>query len=181
MDFIGRNGYRTGINDDDNTAFIRNPRNAVFSENGAPPSVYIDNEVVFDLNLLYSLYLSDVDEIYIDKTGFSGMGGSSGNIKIFLKKGVKTDFYRTKYTSLIVTKGFAKNIDYKNSQFETQKEFYSFGTLNWTSKVLIKENQNYEIAFPKGNQTAIQVLIEGFTADGQLISEIKKIPVLKSM
>ena len=82
---------------------------------------------------------------------------------------------------LLWRKWFAKNIDYKNSQFETQKEFYSFGTLNWTSKVLIKENQNYEIAFPKGNQTAIQVLIEGFTADGQLISEIKKIPVLKSM
>jgi hypothetical protein len=104
-----------------------------------------------------------------------------GTIKIYLKKGVKNDFYRTKLTSLVVTKGFAKNIEYKNSQFDTQKEFYYFGTLNWTPKIIIKDSPNYEVKFPKGNQTEIQVLIEGFAADGQLISEIKKVRVLKTI
>lgn len=181
LDFIGRNGYKTGLSPIDNNAYISNPRNGGFSENGAAPSVYIDNEIVFDLNLLYSLYLNEVDEIYIDKTGFSTAAGSSGTINIYLKKGVKNEYFRTKYTSLIVTTGFAKNIAYKNSEFDTQKEFYAFGTLGWYPKIVLKDNPNFEVAFPKGNQSEIQVLIEGFTNDGQLISEIKKIPIAKTL
>jgi hypothetical protein len=180
LEFIGRNGYKTGISQEDNSAFIRNPRNGAFSENEAAPAVYIDNEIVFDLNFLYSLFLNEVDEIYIDKTGFSSARGSSGTINIYLKKGVKNDYFRTKHTSLIVTSGFSKNNDFKNSQFDTQKEFYAFGTLGWYPKILFKDNPNFEISFPKGNQSVIQVLIEGFSNDGQLISEIKKIPIGKT-
>jgi hypothetical protein len=180
LEFIGRNGYKTGISQEDNSAFIKNPRNGAFSENGAAPAVYIDNEIVFDLNLLYSLYLNEVDEIYIDKTGFSSARGSSGTINIYLKKGVKNDYFRTKHTSLIVTSGFSKNNDFKNSQFDTQKEFYAFGTLGWYPKILLKDTPNFEVSFPKGNQSEIQVLLEGFTNDGQLISEIKKIPIGKT-
>ena len=181
LEFIGRNGYKTGISQEDNNAYIRNPRNGAFSEKGAAPAVYIDNEIVFDLNLLYSLYLNEVDEIYIDKTGFSSASGSSGIINIYLKKGMKNDYFRTKYTSLIVTKGFSKNNNFKNSQFETQKEFYSFGTLGWYSKIALNNSTNFEVTFPRGNQSEIQVLLEGFSNDGQLISEISKIPIVKTL
>jgi len=181
LNFISEHGYRTGINEEDQTVYIKSSRSA-FSDFESPPTVYIDNVEDPDLNLLFNLNLNEVDEIYIDKTGFSNTGGGgTGTIKIYLKKGVNNDFYRTKLTSLIVTKGFAKNIEYKNSQFDTQKEFYYFGTLNWSSKIIIKDTPNFEIKFQKGNQTEIQVLIEGFTNDGQLISEIKKIPVLKTI
>jgi hypothetical protein len=180
LNFISQHGYKTGINEEDQTVYIKSSRSA-FS-NDPPPTVYIDNVVDSDLNLLFTLSLTEVDEIYIDKSGFSNeVGAGRGTIKIYLKKGVKNDFYRTKLTSLVVTKGFAKNIEYKNSQFDTQKEFYYFGTLNWTPKIIIKDSPNYEVKFPKGNQTEIQVLIEGFSADGQLISEIKKVRVLKTI
>ena len=180
LNFISEHGYRTGINEEDQTVYIKSSRSAFSDE--PPPTVYIDNVIDSDLNLLFTLNLNEVDEIYIDKSGFSNsVGTGRGTIKIYLKKGVKNDFYRTKLTSLVVTKGFAKNIEYKNSQFDTQKEFYYFGTLNWSPKIIIKDNPNYEVKFPKGNQTEIQVLIEGFTTDGQLISEIKKIPVLKTI
>ena len=180
LNFISQHGYRTGINEEDQTVYIKSSRSAFSNE--PPPTVYIDNIVDSDLNLLFTLNLTEVDEIYIDKSGFSNeVGAGRGTIKIYLKKGVKNDFYRTKLTSLIVTKGFAKNIEYKNSQFDTQKEFYYFGTLNWTPKIIIKDSPNYEVKFPKGNQTEIQVLIEGFAADGQLISEIKKVRVLKTI
>lgn len=180
LDFIGRNGYRTGINPENNDAYIKNPRNGAFSETSGPPAVYIDNDLVFDLNLLYGLYLNDVDEIYIDKIGFSSAGGSSGTIKIYLKKGVKNDYYRTKYTSLIVTTGFSKKNDFQNAQFDTQKEDFAFGTLGWNPKIILKDNTDFEVSLPKGNQSEIQVLLEGFTNDGQLISEIKKIPIIKT-
>ena len=180
LNFISQHGYRTGINEEDQTVYIKSSRSAFSNE--PPPTVFIDNVVDSDLNLLFTLSLTEVDEIYIDKSGFSNaVGAGRGTIKIYLKKGVKNDFYRTKLTSLVVAKGFAKNIEYKNSQFDTQKEFYYFGTLNWIPKIIIKDSPNYEVTFTKGNQKEIQVLIEGFAADGQLISEIKKIPVLKTI
>jgi hypothetical protein len=179
LEFIGRNGYRTGISPEDNSAFIKNPRNGAFMDSGAPPAVYIDNELVFDLNLLYSLFLTDVDEIYIDKSGASSFAGTFGTINIYLKKGVKKDYYRTNYASLIVTNGYAAKEDFKNASFETQKEFYTLGTLDWHTLKLAKEEDQFGFSFPKGNQTEINVLIEGFNNEGQLLSEIRKIPVSK--
>jgi hypothetical protein len=123
--------------------------------------------------------MQDVDEIYIDKTGASDttMGGN-GTIKIFLKADrVKNEYFNIKYTTLIVTKGFAKNIAYKPAVFDTQKEYFYFGTLNWTPVITPKDNTPFEIKFPRGSQKEIRVMVEGFTQDGQLISEMKKIPV----
>lgn len=175
LDFIGRNGFRTGIDPEDNEVYIRNSRGG-FSN--LPPAVYIDNIIISDFNLLYSQNLNEVDEIYIDKTGASDSSpGTDGTIKIFLKKGIKNDYYRAKHTSLIVTKGFAQNIEFKNSEFEKQDEFFYFGTLNWSPNITIKDNSNYEIRFPRGSQKEIQVLIEGFSTDGQLISENQRIQV----
>jgi len=176
LDFIGRNGYRTGIDVENNEAYIRS---SYSSNSDNAPAVYIDDIQQTDFNFLFDLEISDVDEIYIDKSGLSDTSSrSNGTIKIFLKKGVKNKYFKTKYTSMIVTNGFSPNIEYKSSYFETQKEFYYFGTLNWTPTIAIKDNPNFEVKFPKGNQKEIKVQIEGFTSEGQLISEIKKIPVL---
>jgi hypothetical protein len=175
LDFIGRNGYRTGIDNEENEAYIRNS----YSKNSDnAPSVYIDGIQQTDFNFLFNLELSDVDEIYIDKSGLSDNSSRGvGTIKIFLKNGVKNKFFKIKYTSMIVTNGFAPNMEFKNSYFETQKEFYYFGTLNWTPTIKLKDNTNFEVKFPKGNQKEIKVKIEGFTPDGQLLSEIKNIQV----
>ncbi|MBP6757814.1 MAG: hypothetical protein KA133_01065 [Flavobacterium sp.] len=176
LDFLTRNGFNTGL-DEEGNVFISSSRSS-FVGNSAPPSVYIDNDLVLDNNLLFNLYMNEIDEIYIDKSGNSDVVSvGNGTIKIFLRQNLKKDYYDIKYTSLIVKKGFAKNINFKNSQFETQNEFYYFGTLNWSPNILIKDNPNYEIKFPKGNQKEIQVLLEGFSEDGQLLSEIRKIPV----
>ncbi len=175
LDFIGRNGYKTGIDPEDNTVYIRSNRGIMGRES---PAVFVDDFLVFDYNLLFSINMSSVDEIYIDQTGFSDTSlGGTGTIKIYLKTGSEEKYYKTKLTTLLATGGFSKNFIYNSSSFDNQKEFYSFGTLNWTPKIELKENSNFEIKFPKGNQTLIQVLIEGFSQDGQLISEIRKIPV----
>ena len=78
---------------------------------------------------------------------------------------------------MIVTTGFAQKIEFKNAPFETQKEFFYFGTLNWVPSINVKENPTYEIKFPKGGQTEIQVLVEGFNTDGELISENQKVSI----
>lgn len=174
LDFIGRNGYKTGINPNDNSVFINDRRS--FSSNSSP-QVYIDNVVAFDLNMLFSLQLNEVDEIYIDKSGSSDIGsGGNGTIKIFLKEATKNNYYRVKYSTLIVTTGFTKSINFKNTSFDTQKEFLYFGTLNWTPTITTNKN-SFEIKSTRANQQAIQVLVEGFSPEGVLLSEIQKIKI----
>jgi hypothetical protein len=173
LDFIGRNGFRTGVNNGE--AFILGNRD---SFSGGSPEVFLDNVLLFDFNILFDLDIDNADEIYIDKSGVGSTRlNSTGTIRVFLKRGKENNMYISKCSSMIAIGGFSKNIAFKNSIFDNQKEFYSFGTLNWTPSIQLKDNSNFQIKFPKGSQTSIQVLIEGFSEDGQLISEIKKIPV----
>lgn len=176
LDFLSRNGFRKGIDPDDNTVYIRSSRDLLTNET---PAVFIDKIQAFDLNLLFNMELSEVDEIYIDKTGSSNItSNSSSSIQIFLKEGGSANkFFKAKHTSLIVTTGFARPIKFENATFETQQEYFYFGTLNWSPNIITKDNSNYEIKFPKVAQNEIQVLNEGFSDDGQIISEIQKVPV----
>lgn len=182
LDFIGRNGYKTGVNES-NDVYIKSNRGSYLGDSAATPAVYVDNSELLDLNFLFNLFLNDVDEIYIDQSGASDItSAGNGTIKIFLRPmNSKKKYFDVKYTPLIVTKGFTPNIQYQNSLFETQKEFYYFGTLNWSPNInTAKDNSNFEIKFPKGNQKEFQVSLEGFSEDGQLISEIKRIPISNS-
>jgi len=178
LNFLTMHGYRTGVDAETNDVYIQSNRSSMGGV-PSPPSIYLDNSIVYDLNFLFNLNLQDIDEIYIDQSGASDTsGGGFGTIKVFLKTGRgNNNYYKEKHTSLIVKKGFTQNIEFKNSLFDTQNEFYYFGTLNWSSNIILKDKPSFEITFPRGNQNEIQVLVEGFTDDGQLISEIRKIPV----
>lgn len=179
LDFIGRNGYKTGVNPETNDVFIKSSRSSYLGDSATSPAVYVDNIQLLDFNFLFNLFLNDIDEIYIDQSGASDVtSDGNGTIKIFLRPlSSKKKYFNIKYTPLIVTNGFTPNITYQNSQFDTQKEFYYFGTLNWSPNIITTVNPNYEIKFPKGNQKEFQVLLEGFSEDGQLISEMKKISI----
>ncbi len=171
-------GYRTGFSGTNNSVYIKNKLSDIVRDTDASPTVYIDDQEVFELNLLFNLSIEEVDEIYIDKMGYSNTNPTgSGTIKIYLKNGMKNDIFQSKNASFIVTNGFTKEIDFNNAPFETAKEFNSFGTLSWSPKVEIEANNSHEIKSLKANQKEIQVLLEGFSEEGQLISEIKKIPV----
>ncbi|MGQ7946525.1 hypothetical protein [Flavobacterium sp. WC2509] len=182
LDFIGRKGYRTGIDPTTNDVFIRNGRDAYLGDSSTMPSVYLDNVLVYDLNFLFNLFLNDVDEIYIDSSGSSDITSvGNGTIKIFLKAlNSNNKYINPKCTPIIAINGFAQDIQFENTQFATDKEFDYFGTLNWLPNIVSKDNSNYKIEFPKGNQKAYQISLEGFSAEGQLISEIKTIPIPSS-
>ncbi|CAD0007043.1 hypothetical protein [Flavobacterium chungangense] len=179
LSFLTSNGYNTGINQNDNTVYVRNSRGAYLGDSASSPSVYIDDILAFDFNQLLTLTLDQIDEIYIDQSGSSDVSSvGHGTIKIYMKKGQKSNYFKPKFTTFIVTKGFAQNINYKNSRFENQEEFNYFGTLNWSPDIDLKDDHlDYQIKFPKNNQKEIQVLIEGFSEGGQLISEVKKIHI----
>ncbi|WP_281336486.1 hypothetical protein [Flavobacterium eburneipallidum] len=176
LDFLNRNGYKSGINPETGEVFIRSNRMG----NGVTPSVFIDNDLVLDNNQLFNLYMNEIDEVYIDQSGSSDTYNvGNGTIKIFLKKlKGKDEYFKTKYASLIVTRAFAPTLKYKISQFPSTNENAYFGTLNWSPNIILKEDPNFEIKLPKSDNKEIQVLLEGFSEDGKLISLMKKIPVL---
>ncbi|WPO76805.1 hypothetical protein [Flavobacterium sp. KACC 22761] len=185
LNFLSLNGYNTGIDPNNYTVRIADRRDAYKGWapgsylTATPPNVYIDNFLLYDFNDLYYLTLDQIDEIYIDRTGSSDVTAlrGHGTIKIFMKTGQKNEYFKSKHTSLIVTKGFAQNFTYKTVPFEDQDEFNYFGTLNWSPNVDLTDRSDFQIKIPKNQQKEIQVLIEGFTDDGYLISEVKKVPV----
>jgi hypothetical protein len=143
------------------------------------PSIFIDNVQIFDLNILFDLELSDVDEIYIDRFNTSVLAtGGNGTVKIYLKQGASTKFVRSKHNSIVTKMGFARAKSFQTTPFPSSKEFNIFGTLQWSPNVFIDANQIFEISFPKMNQKEILVLIEGFTIEGNLISEKKKVSII---
>ncbi len=179
LNFLSFNGYTTGVNPNDNNVFVRNSRSTYLGDSAGSPSIYLDNSLLFDFNQLFNLTLDQIDEIYIDQTGNSDQTASgNGTIKIFMKSGIKNNYFKPNYSSIVATRGFAKNIVFKNAKFETQNEFNYFGTLYWSSDIKTNENSGFELKFPKNDQKEIQVLLEGFSEDGRVISEIRKIPVI---
>lgn len=185
LSFLSSNGYNTGIDPSSGTVYIADRRDAYKGWapgsylTATPPNIYIDNFLLYDFNELYHLTLDQIDEIYIDRTGSSDITAlrGHGTIKIFMKTGQKNEYFKVKHTSLIVTKGFAQNFSYKATPIEDQDEFNYFGTLNWSPNIELIDRSDFQIKIPKNKQKEIQVLIEGFTDDGYLISQVKKVPI----
>jgi hypothetical protein len=179
LDFIGKNGYATGVNEEYLVYIIDTRTLHSVNNSTVSPSVFIDDLQITDFNVLYGLGLRDVDEIYIDKTGVSNSSfGGLGTVKIYLKKGANRGFFTKKHNTLIVKSGFAKTKTFKTTEFAFSKEYYLFGTMQWSPNVFLDADQIFEVKFPKINQKEIQVLIEGFTIDGRFISEIKKLGIV---
>jgi hypothetical protein len=176
LDFLKTQGYRTGINPRDNTVYIQSNRPG----RNINPSIYIDNYLISDFNELFNLNMQDIDELYIDKTGLSEKSSDSyETIKIFLKKErtIKNGIY-SKYSPFFVTNGLSNDFNFNNIKHRDQNEFNLFGCLFWESNLNILEENKFEFQFPVvGNQKEIQALIEGINIDGQLISEMKIIPI----
>ncbi|WJS96523.1 hypothetical protein NYQ10_08675 [Flavobacterium johnsoniae] len=182
LEFISINGYLVSNSMDGKVAiYDRRSRDQPTS-----PSIYIDNTLIYNFEQLLNMTLNQTDEIYIDRNGISSISGihsegkivnAQGTIKIFMKIGKNNDLFKQKYTTLVVTKGFAQNFTYKTALLENQEEFNYFGTLNWSPNIELNNGSDYQIKIPKNGQKEINVLLEGFTDEGYLISEVKKIPI----
>lgn len=180
LDYIDKySNFIVGFNKDNSVYITQDRRRTSFATltNGSP-TVFIDDLEIFDLNFLFNMNINEISEVYFDDSGISERNiGGFGTIKIYLKEGYQNNRFKIKNTSLIITNAFTKNIAFNNTSFETAEEFNFFGTLSWLPEIVIEANQTQEIKAFKGNQKAIQVLLEGFSEDGQLISQTRKIPV----
>lgn len=185
LNLLGNYSYDNGINEgfSDNFPNFSNP-NTNYPDYVRKDSrlIFVDGIQISDSRDLFSIDPKDVASIYIDRMGASNLStGGFGIINIYLKKSRNIGFFPKKHNTFIVNTGFAKTKTYKTTHFQKSKEFNVFGAIQWSPNVFLDEDQIFEVKFLKANQKEIQVLIEGFTIDGQLISEIKKLTVAKKI
>ena len=66
------------------------------------------------------------------------------------------------------------NCDEKHEQSDqADKGFENFGLIDWEPSIMTDENGEFNFTVPYIYPGTMKILIEGFSADGKLISEIK--------
>jgi len=143
------------------------------------PIIYIDNVMALDFSMLAQVQMSEVDEIYMNAHAIvPSVRNNIGVIRIYLNKGTKAVNKNTTPT-IILKNGYSKIMPFKNVGYlSTQNEgFVNFGVINWIPNIMTDENGAFKFDIPKTGQKNIKLFIEGFSADGKLISETKIITV----
>lgn len=139
------------------------------------PIVYIDNVQQLDYSILSSYYMTDVDEVYIGAhTIVPSLRNYMGVIKIYLKKGTSSKVKDTT-PDIIVKGGFEKMIPFENLLYNstTDEGFVKFGIIDWQPQIMTDDKGTFNLKIPTTGQTTIKVVLEGFSADGKLVSEVK--------
>lgn len=143
------------------------------------PVVYIDNVRQLDLSMLPIIQMSEVDEVYINAQAIvPSVRNNVGIVRIYLNKGAKAGKKNTT-PDIILKNGYSKIVPFRNVGYlSTQNEgFANFGVINWIPNIMTDEKGEFKFSIPKTGQKSIKLLIEGFSADGKLISETKIINV----
>lgn len=168
---------------DDRDGNLRILSRTVNSINGAQsgPIIYVDNVQLVDYSMLSIIQMSEVDEIYMSSTAIiPSVRNYMGIIKVYLKKGVKGKS-KNNTPEIMVKNGFERIAPFQNIVYNTtyDKGFDNFGVVDWEPTIMTDENGNFKLSIPKIYRKPIKVLIEGFSADGKLISEIKILDTVK--
>ncbi|TRW25223.1 hypothetical protein FMM05_07915 [Flavobacterium zepuense] len=168
------------VNDNSVNVTIYSSRNST-SLNGAPPKpvIYIDGMQVYDYDLLRTISMNEVDEIYMNPHAIvPSVRNFMGIIRIYLNHNYKPKS-KTTLPEIIVKNGYEKILPFENVIYNTTDDegFASFGVIDWDANIMTDETGAFNLTIPNTGQKTIKLWIEGFSADGKLISEIKTINV----
>ena len=150
------------------------------SLNGArnSPAVYVSGNLQMDFNYIQTMRMHDIDEIYINAhAANAGMVNTLGIIKIYLRTGFAASNKKNTSIAFEIKNAFSKIESFKNSDYAitSDKGFQNFGVINWIPSIITQENGEFKFSIPNMDQKKVKLLIEGFSADGNLISEIRTI------
>lgn len=176
LQFIQQNGFEV-VNSGGQVGVYSKRASSIQSGKGSP-AVFIDNVQLMGFDRLVNMRMDEIDEIYLSANAFiPSVRNSAGIIKIYLKTGPSSPAYKKTSYPFVIQQGFADIDDFKapNYASTTNKGFQNFGTLGWFPTIMSQEDGSFKIQVPKMNQKKIRLLIEGFSVDGKLISEIRTI------
>lgn len=178
LQFIRMNGFEVINDPTSNTIQIfSKTRNSI---NGSvfTPLVYIDGIQMMNPDMLLGIRMTEIDEIYLNPHAIvASIKGNMGIIKIYRKTGMEGAPPKSNAMSYTVYKGFSKYETFKNVQYASTSDagFRNFGLMDWIPRIITNETNNFTFKFPTYGQKKARLLIEGFSADGKLISEIRTI------
>lgn len=168
------------IHDDHESGTFQISTRTINSVNAAQsrPIIYLDNFQLMDYSMLGLIQTSEVDEIYMSSTAIvPSIRNYQGVIKIYLKKGVRPGYLKNNTPNIVIKSAFEKPKLFQNVTYNSvdDKGFQNFGIIDWQPNVWSDNKGEFSISIPKMSSKPMKVLIEGFSADGKLISEIKTI------
>lgn len=143
------------------------------------PIVYLNNVQLFDLSILSVIRMYEVAEVYINSQAIvPSIRNNIGIVKIYTKTGYQTAAKKGVVPFQVVN-GFAIQKPFKNSFYYSTSDrgFKNFGLVHWIPTLVTNGNANIEFKVPKMGQQDLRIRIEGFAADGTLISEERNIIV----
>lgn len=177
--YISAKGF--GVYQSGTTLSVKNLRRTTLQGGGSSPLIYLDNMLLSDLSILVNYDMSRVDYVVIDKSGTGmGMRGANGVIKIFTNP--QLTFNNNADTNISQT--FDIPLTFKSEKkfyvplyASYQNEFFEhFGVIDWLPKLKVDEKGylNFKVASKTDD---IRLYIEGVTAEGLFLSEIKTITI----
>lgn len=149
-----------------------------FSLNAAQPTpiVYLDDNIIYDYNILRTIWMDQVDEVYLNSHAIvPSVRNFLGVIKIYLNSAAKSA--RVNSNHAVVKNGFAENQAFENVIYTSTNDqgYENFGLIDWKPVIMTDENGEFEFTVPQTGQKNVRFIIEGFSADGKLLSDVKTI------
>ncbi|MEL6917224.1 MAG: hypothetical protein AAFO99_05780 [Bacteroidota bacterium] len=139
--------------------------------------MYIDDFLVRDGNDLFNIPLNRIDEIYIEKDGFSGdSNASGGTIRIYKKEGSNGND-KSSFAEKLVTNSFTRSKEFYRPKYGSflSKEFIDFGIVHWAPKLVTDKEGSVTVKLPNNDVSNIKIFVEGMGNDGALVSHMQEI------
>lgn len=143
------------------------------------PRVYVDNMRVLDYDQLLNIQTADVDEFYVNQHAVvPGVDNEMGIIKMYMKRDFATKNADSKTAFHLIENGFQKIYPFENARYASYSDegFKKFGLIDWQPLIATKDNGEFDFTVPQAWDYPINILIEGISNDGKIISEIKTVP-----
>lgn len=179
IDIINANGFNARNDVGRITIFNRQPVSLLGSNS---PLLIVDG-VNFGRNydILTSMRTNEIDEIYFNRSGLGyGSQGGAGVIRIYLKNnlGILSDNSLARYAnSLLVSGGFANQKEFYSPLFYSKSTslFETYGAIDWQPELISDKNGNIQFKIKSTDVGTFLFIVEGFSVNGKLISEIKEL------
>ncbi len=178
LHFIRNNGFDVPVTSLSSSVQIYSRSRTTLNGAQSYPQLFIDNVQQMNFDVLLGMKMEEIDEIYINAHAIvPSIRNHMGLIKIYRKMGGPINNKKSNIVGYEVKDGFSQIQKFKNKSYvnTVDEGFQNFGVVNWVPDLLVQEEATFKVETPTMMQEKVQVLIEGFSADGKLISEMVKI------
>ncbi|MCC8359736.1 hypothetical protein [Salinimicrobium sediminilitoris] len=142
---------------------------------------YLDDNYMPDTSMFYGYSLTNVDRVEINKTGMgNGFIGARGSVKVYtnFKLRMGQALKRNRIQQLDVPLGYSEGKTFYTPTYENRhdKFFEEYGVIDWKPFVRTEDSDEISVVVEKP-EVDFQMVIEGITADGDLIYDVQTVSV----